>query len=96
MMALQIAVNGRPLYTIGVSEFGLLYAGVDWGRIVANDGRLHEHLWIGARGMESGTAQHSYWQNTRLTIGDEVTIKVVDVAEVDAPLPGNPDFPVSS
>ena len=96
MIGLVVSVNGNPLYTIGIGEFGLLRAGVDWGRIKANNGHIHEHLWVGAHGLESGTAKSPYWQNIRLEVGDAVTIKVVETDTYDQPLPGMPDFPISN
>jgi hypothetical protein len=95
MVALQVSVNGKHLYTIGAGTFGLLNAHVDWGRIETKSGQIREHLWVGARGIESGTENALDWQNIRLQVGDEVTITVVETDVCDEPLPGMPDFPAS-
>lgn len=100
MIGFQVSVNGQTLYTVGIGELGMMHAGLEWARLKTK-GPVHEHLWVGARGVESSAdplkavPSHHYWQNVPLKPGDEVTIKVVDVETPDAPLPGMPDHPFS-
>jgi hypothetical protein len=98
MIGFQISVNGKPQYTIGIGELGILHAKVEWARLQTKS-TPHEHLYLGADGMVSPEhpdrerPQSISWQNIRLAVGDKVTIKVVDTDSIDAPLPGLPDYP---
>ena len=101
MIGFQVAVNGQTLYTVGIGEFGMMHAGLEWARLPTKGPAL-EYLWVGAYATQAGgdtskavPSQH-YWQNIALKVGDEVTMKVVDVESPDAPLPGMPDHPYST
>jgi len=93
MRGLEVSVNGAVLYTVGIGEFGMLSAGVEWARIAQNRGTIYEHLCVGARGQVAEPATARHWQNRALKFGDEVTVKVVEIDSPDQPLPGLPDFP---
>ena len=95
MVGLQVWVNGKRHYTVGIGDFGVMDAHVDWGRVETKTGKIHEHLWVGARGFESGTENAPHWKNIQLQVGDEVTIVVVETNVFDEPLTCMPDFPVS-
>jgi len=93
MVGFQVSINGKPAYTAGIGEFGILQASIEWVRIAQNNGGIHSHCWGGANGLESKTKKHSYWENLRLQVGDEVTVKIVETDRIDPPLPGMPNFP---
>jgi hypothetical protein len=95
MVGFEVLINGKPVYTVGTGEFGLLHATIEWARIARDNGGVHEHLWVGANGLESKTHKHRYWENTPLRVGDEVTVKIVETDRCDLPLPGMPNFPYS-
>ena len=88
MIGLQVSVNGQPLYTVGVGEFGLLHAGIDWAKVKSPTGKTHGHLWVGARAMYSPDKKTAHWQQTPIQVGDEVTIKVIETDASDPPVPG--------
>jgi len=98
MIALQLTVNGSPQYTIGIGDLGMLNAEVRWVRLPTKDS-IHESIHVGSRGTTSPEnlameiPKHVYWQNIRLEVGDEVTIKVVETETFDPPLPGMPEYP---
>ncbi|MFN0017680.1 MAG: hypothetical protein ACKVP0_05425 [Pirellulaceae bacterium] len=95
MTGFQIAINGKPLYTAGVGELGVMHACVNWACYPTKSGSPEEHHWIGTRTSEepSSNQPRRYWPVTLLKIGDEVTIKIVEVESADPPLPGMPDYP---
>jgi hypothetical protein len=95
MRGLQVSLNGQMLYTVGVGEFGIMRAGVDWARIAQNKGTIYEHLWAEAKGYVGSPPDQKHWQNHALNVDDEVTIKIVEIDTPDQPLPGLPDFPRS-
>jgi hypothetical protein len=93
MLGFQISVNGKPLYTVGAGNFGMLQAGVDWSRIAQNKGTIYEHLWVEAKRYTGQPLKDEHWQNHALKVGDEVTIKIIETDSPDQPLSGLPDFP---
>ena len=95
MLGLQVSLNGKCLYTIGIGDFGMMNAGVDWARIAQNKGTIYEHLWVEAKGYSGQPLKDEHWQNHSLTLGDEVSIRIIEIDAPDLPLPGLPDFPGS-
>jgi len=81
MRAFKIQLNGERLCIAGVGDDGVLSAIVD---CVTRPKGTDSSLFVG--GLHSPTAEHVRWvQHKRLRAGDEIRIKVVDVASVDAP-----------
>ena len=95
MIGIQVSLNGKPLYTVGAGEFGMMHAEVEWARIAQRKGTIYEHLWVGAKRYTGSPLNDEYWQNHALNVGDEVTMKIVEVDAPDDPLPGHPDWPGS-
>ena len=95
MRGLEVSLNGEVLYVVGIGDFGMMNAGVDWARIAQNKGTVYEHLWVQAKGYEGTPPDQRHWQNHSLNVGDEVRIKIVETDTPDWPLPGTPDFPGS-
>jgi hypothetical protein len=78
MMAFEISVNGRQVATIGVGEAGVLNVIMSWvASGPRNDGvRLH------AGGISLPTDDHVGWKMPAISLGDVVTIKVVESDEI--------------
>jgi protein involved in polysaccharide export with SLBB domain len=98
MIGFQLSVNGKPQQTIGIGDLGMLSATVEWHRLKTKVD-IHESLYVGSRAMSPPKdlamemPKHVHWQNIRLKVGDEVTIKVVETETADPPLPGMPEYP---
>jgi hypothetical protein len=111
--ALEISLNGKVLYTVGMEGWFVLHASIFGDRLTKE---MHEQmmdqmddvpedfeasgwesLFLSANvavpnsdGLTSGHP-HSYGQEA-LTIGDVVTIRVVETDNPDLPEPQLPDF----
>jgi hypothetical protein len=85
VIALEISVNGKRLYTIGADDPGFVDASVirerkrDAPRIQIG---LSAH---GANLPVDGEVEYLDWNGSSLKVGDEVTIRVVDTDAIDAP-----------
>lgn len=75
MKAFVVSVNGIRLRTIGVVD------GVLTAHVVSSVGGTPFLLQLG--GLEKSTDEHVVWNVPDLNLGDEVTIKIVDVPTVD-------------
>ncbi len=96
MVGLEISINGKPTYTIGVGELGVLSATVEWVRLPTKTS-IHERFILRASAMAAGAKSPSdatYWQNISVRVGDEVTIRAVETVSHDPPLEGMPDFSI--
>jgi len=87
MIAFDVHLNGKKISTIGVGSVGVLSACLSWrgSQPYKKGGRpVSEYLKLDAGGLaESG--EHLRWVDRRIKRGDEVGIKVVEVASVDKP-----------
>jgi hypothetical protein len=81
MIALEVSRNGKRLCVAGVGDNGVVDAMVVW------NGRpkqvAHPHLHVG--GLHSATNLFVEWLDRTLRVGDQVTIRVVEVDESDPP-----------
>jgi hypothetical protein len=86
MKAFAVLVNGRPIGTIGVGDHGLLSAAIHWssGRSVESDGQFFMMLG-GLERSAGGQRVNLGWPAPSLHLGDEVTIRFVEVEQVDPP-----------
>ena len=80
MRAFEIYVNGKRLCLSGIGDDGVLTAMITH---VIGGGRNETHVRIG--GLISPSEEHVRWAWKRLKTGDEVRLKVVSAASVDAP-----------
>ena len=87
MIAFEVYLNGKKLCIAGVGELGVLSTIVTWrgtqpykkgGQPVA------EYLRLDAGGL-ADSGEHLRWAERKLKRGDEVTVKVVEVASADKP-----------
>jgi hypothetical protein len=90
MKALEVSVNGRRVCTAGVAEASLV-------TVIANlngpyPGGAPEDGMLAVNGMKAD--DHVEWMTAGLGLGDEVTIRVVEVEAEDPPknLGRRPDY----
>jgi hypothetical protein len=82
MKAFMVSVNGRHVCTAGIGPDGVLSTMLTWvGGGPNRDPEGHLHLRVG--GLDSRTDEHVDWTTPELAVGDEVTVRVVEVEEVD-------------
>ncbi|MGH9907867.1 MAG: hypothetical protein ACRD8U_20045 [Pyrinomonadaceae bacterium] len=91
MICFQIDVNNETVCTAGIGEFGVLTATISWVQnrdqtsknrrqvlgIALNVGGLTDHA--------SGEDEFMEWIKKRLSVGDEVRLRIVEAAECDEP-----------
>ena len=81
MIGFEVLVNGERLYTAGIAGNSLLVAGVQWG------GRNTEDMvQLRTGGTNFPEMKHHQWPWRELGVGDEVTIRVVEVDTPDKPI----------
>lgn len=80
MIALEVTLNGERLCSAGVGTEGVLSAILTW---VRRHGEDTEECSLSIGGMKSSA--HVSWLCEDLRVGDEVGIKVLDLADVDPP-----------
>ena len=79
MRGFDIQLNGQKLHCVGVGDEAVLNANVN---IVPRSGRDHDiHIRVG--GMEND--EFISWGVTRLTLGDEITIRIIEAPVTDPP-----------
>lgn len=85
MVAFEILVNGKRLYTIGAGDFGVVSADVHWDRIQKKTGQVHERARVMGHALHVADNTHSLWPNEDLKVGDEVTIRIIETDDCDPP-----------
>jgi hypothetical protein len=87
IIAFQVAVNGEPVCTAGIDDFGVISAIMTWvGRRPEKsaDGKsIEEELTFDVGGLDSTAAERLTWLKAELRVGDTVSIRVVDTDKVD-------------
>lgn len=83
MVAFEILVNGKKLYTIGAGDFGILSALVHWDRIHNKTGRVYERACVRGNAMHGSDKTHSVWPDENLKVGDEVTVRIIETDNCD-------------
>jgi hypothetical protein len=85
-----VYLNGKRLYTAGIGPDGVLSAHVAWSGYPPNGlGEFRMHV----GGLDSATREHLRWLTPDLGeigVGDEVLIRLVDVAAPDPPAERTP------
>lgn len=90
MRAFVLYLNGKKLATAGVGTRGVLSANITWvGRDNPRAGSRRttrtEELSVVLGGLDTTTDEHLRWRQSKLQIGDEVCLKVVEVESVNRP-----------
>jgi len=87
MIAYQVNLNGKPVATAGLAQ-GVVSAIANWTFIpsdVATDPVTDWHASFSLGGLDNSTREHLHWFRTNLKVGDEITLKLVDVDAADIP-----------
>jgi hypothetical protein len=90
MTAFEISVNGKRLCTAGL-ENGVVTTILNWvNSPSANPRRTKsaapkEFLSVHAGGLDTTTGEHLTWHRRSLKVGDDISIRVVDVPRADKP-----------
>ena len=90
MVAFEILLNGKRLYTIGIGDFGILTASVMHTRVQTIRGPVHEEVIVDGRGhnaSETGDNRSVVWGRVPAKVGDEIVIRVIESDSCD---PGQP------
>ncbi len=89
MIAFRVSLNGKSLCTAGVRDFGVLSTIVTWVRRKPENSRdgksIEEELTADIGGLDSKSKEHLQWLNRPLTVGDSVTIDIVEAKRIDKP-----------
>jgi hypothetical protein len=83
MPTFDVFVNGARVCKAGIDPDGGLHAIVSWrGRPRRG---VSAALELSVSGVDGRTEEHVRWPVPELSVGDEVTIRVTDAGEADAP-----------
>ena len=88
MIAFEIKINGQKFVTAGFDDWDLLHVHATANRDRGANGENEYEISAGglASQMMPGKHEHVRWGRRVLSIGDEVTIKLVNIPSADAPL----------
>jgi len=92
MIAFEILSNGKRLCLAGAGDLGVVTASISWARRKALPEGVDipdwkaEELSFNVGGIDSHTDEYLEWVRKELSVGSEITLRVVEVEEVDAPV----------
>lgn len=87
MIAYQVHLNGKPVATAGLTH-GVISAIANWVFIPNDIAKDPDADWAASfslNGLDNPSRKHLDWFRTDLKVGDEITLKLVEVAECDTP-----------
>ncbi len=100
MIAFEVTINGRRLCCAGIADRGILTAILNWVRrrpeAVSSTAGPVEELRFSLGGLRSGVGgpgEHLTWYDDSVKIGDEIRVRIVEVAEADKPAKREPQDP---
>jgi hypothetical protein len=79
MRAFEIYINGERLCSAGVSNAGIFTATIEY---LGGD---EEHFHLDVSGLLIPEQELLIWQERRLSVGDDVRIRILESDKVDAP-----------
>ena len=82
MIAFEISINGNKTTTAGIGEYGVLSAILSWVKRRA-DGSEEMTFDVGGLVSNDQRTENLRWLCENLNIGDEVTIRIVDIPEAE-------------
>ena len=91
MIAFEVFLNGNKVCRAGVGDLGVLTTVLSW---VRREGRntetrepriIEEELTLNVGGLISSKNEHVRWSDDKLTVGDEVRVRVINLESVDPP-----------
>ena len=92
MPAFEVTLNGKTLGTAGDSGARLLIAAAMAGERLAQGGQLENYLELSVSGVTN--TEHLYWvDQLALSHGDEIRIRVVELAGSSDPVRRSPKAP---
>ncbi|TLD69833.1 hypothetical protein FEM03_16055 [Phragmitibacter flavus] len=87
MIAYQVTLNGEVVSTAGLTE-GVVSGIANWVFLPsgkASDPTDNWHASFSLGGLDHRTDEHLQLFRTNLKLGDEITLKLVEVEQVDSP-----------
>lgn len=91
MIAFEVLLNGERLCLAGAGNVGVITAILHWVRrkplqegLVISDWE-EEELKLDVAGIDSLTNEHLAWLKRRVEIGDEITLRIIEINTVDEP-----------
>jgi len=112
--ALEVLLNGKKLYTVGMEDWRMLGASINGHRITAEVMEKiqaeHDQPMPGLEAAENinlsayvgvpdedlkrpGGSSGQHYESHPLSVGDEITIRVIETDQPDKPLPRDPRGP---
>lgn len=92
VIAFQVSVNGEIVCTAGIENFGVVSAILTWVRRRPEQARdgvdIEEELTVEVGGLDTRdplASEHLKWLGRSLAVGDSVTVRIVDVVQIDQP-----------
>jgi hypothetical protein len=82
MRAFEVFTNGKRLCLAGIGDDGVLTVMVS---LAVKKGRGIDDLRLDVGGLISPVHENVRWTNEHLNVGDEVTVRIVEVSTPDAP-----------
>ena len=88
MIAFEVFLNGNKVCTAGVGDLGVLTAMLTWVRregknTESKESRnVEEELTLNVGGFVSSKNEHVRWTDDKLTVGDEVCIRIINLESV--------------
>ena len=88
MFAFDVLVNGERILTAGIEDWGLIHADVVANRSRGPDEEDVYELSVSgvAQQVAKGKIEHVRWGRRPLSVGDEVTFRLVEAAKADVPI----------
>ena len=80
MKAFDVRLNGKELCVAGIDGDGALNTMIDY-----TAGRGGQRLSLRVGGLATGADEFMTWCGMSLSVGDEITVKIVEVDAVDPP-----------
>jgi hypothetical protein len=96
MIAFEISIDGQKKCTAGVADLGVVSVIASWARRASPDptsgqptpGSFEEELTLDVGGLmhdPDGAAVHVRWLQQPLSVGQQITLTIVETTHVDPP-----------
>jgi hypothetical protein len=88
MLAYKVTINGNHIATVGMNEDGLLFLKASWMRLKEAEGisfPCEGDTQFTISGLRDKTDEHLEWYYKDLTVGDKITLELLETDVVDAP-----------
>ena len=85
MLAFEVYINGKKRCTAGIRGPCVLTAALCWVLREPGSRRKRQQLTLGVGGLTVRSDEDLQWLQRELQRGDEVTIRIIEAAQVDKP-----------